>query len=252
MAEPSNLPPIIQARYDFMTRAREQLIEKRNNLVLLRDIEKLFYDEQNFFLLILRNIQSTPLHYRHYFESVRQDIDTIKSDLCFITEWRKLWRDERAARIQDIYDIEKRWQPKPDCLVKIASYVDDHIIHIAQEISHLEIDYRFRQFQIYWEQLYTQFCGKTRPGDRARPVDHPEVLANAHFTQLPQGHQPRGCMGSVEPRLPSRDYTFIPNRSYLHEYERYLQMFLEEAFVFGPHNFHSDEFVGYIPLEPQD
>jgi hypothetical protein len=43
------IPPAIQMRIDFIERAREQLLAKRNNLIIFRDIEKLFYDKQNFF-----------------------------------------------------------------------------------------------------------------------------------------------------------------------------------------------------------
>ena len=58
--------------------------------------------------------------------------------------------------------------------------------------------------------------------------------------------------GPLETRLPSRDYIFAINRPAWQEFERYIQMYLEESKLLGPKNFQSDEIVPYTPFLPDD
>ena len=150
------LPPAIQARIDFIERAREQLIAKRNNLIILRDIEKLFYDEQNFLILLNRNVTTAPAEYREVFESLRIEVDTIKRDLEHINHWRKQYLKIRAERILDIKAIEGQWEARPNFRVLGAhTYADETQFMVTENVP--ELEYRLRQFYIYWEQLLTQF-----------------------------------------------------------------------------------------------
>ena len=244
------LPPAIQARIDFIERAREQLIAKRNNLIILRDIEKLFYDEQNFLILLNRNVTTAPAEYREVFESLRIEVDTIKRDLEHINHWRKQYLKIRAERILDIKAIEGQWEARPNFRVLGAhTYADETQFMVTENVP--ELEYRLRQFYIYWEQLLTQFCGIRRINDKTPVVvDYPS-LPGVKFAQLGQG-QPPFILGSpIEPKLPSRDYIFVPGRPYWLEHMRYMHMFVEESIILGPHEFHSDEFIPYIPLHPE-
>ena len=57
--------------------------------------------------------------------------------------------------------------------------------------------------------------------------------------------------GEVEPRIKSRDYIFIPGRTYDEEFGRYMRAYIEESIIIGPHKFLSDEFIPYIPFEAE-
>ena len=105
------LPDFIRAKLDFITRAQEQLIAKRNNLVILRDIEKLFNDEQKFFFLLKRDIDSVPPEYKHLFIHLAPEIETIEADLFKVGRWRRLFSLVRAHNLPQIIEAEKDLAP---------------------------------------------------------------------------------------------------------------------------------------------
>ena len=244
------IPPAIQVRIDFIERAREQLLAKRNNLVILRDVENLFYDEQKFFILLNRNVNTAPPEYREIFESLRSEVETIRKDLEHISHWRLQYREIRAERILDIKAIEEQWEPRPNFRILGAhTYTDDTQLITTENVP--ELQYRLRQFDIYWEQLLTQFCGNHSVNDKTLlVVDYPS-LPGIKFSQLGQGQSPFVLSSPIEPRLPSRDYIFVPGKPYWQEHMRYMRTFVEESIILGPHEFLSDEFIPFLPLHPE-
>ena len=102
----SNVPPIIQARIAFLERARDQLIERRNNLIILRDIENLYQAEVNFFALLCRNIAACESEYRPLVAQAYADIDEVRKDFEHVAVWRRYFRQIREQRIDDIRAIE--------------------------------------------------------------------------------------------------------------------------------------------------
>ena len=238
----SNLPPIIQARIAFLERARDQFIEKRNNIVILRDIENLYQSEVNFFALLCRNIEACETDYREIVGRMFAEVEEVKRDHIYIATWRRHYRQIREQRIDEINAIESRWRPIWSFKInKLSLFVDD----IKFELSHRNIDdlvtYRLHQFMTYWSQLIQQFCLNDLPTD-----------CIPSSPGVPQGiTRPRLISildGKIETRLPSQDYIFIPGKSYDHEYQRYMRMYIEESINLGPGNVGSDEFIPYTPL----
>ena len=245
----SNLPPIIQARVAFLERARDQFIEKRNNIVILRDIENLYQSEVNFFALLCRNIEACETDYREIVGRMYADIEEVRSAHVYIATWRQHYKHIREQRITEINAIEARWQPHWDFKIhKITIFADEFKFECSHELGDL-FTYRLNQFMIYWFQLIQQFCLHDFPGDRVPSSPTP---SQSGTTGLPQGIVKFRLMstfaGVMVTRLPSQDYIFAPDKSYDHEFVRYMKMYIEESITLGPGNVGSDEFIPYTPI----
>lgn len=231
------LPDLIRSKLEFITRAQEQLIAKRNNLVILRDIEKLFHDEQNFFILLKRNIDAIPPEYKHLFIHLAPEIETIETDLFKVGRWRRLFSLIRAHNLPKIIEAEKDFVPRPNFrITKISSYHDEIVVYANKRVP--EFRYRLEQSFVYIDQLILAFYSKQDP---------------PRFNRLAV---PQGCFyvdtaiftdDKIEPRLPSRDYIFCPERPLWLEYECYIHMYVEESIILGPQHFQSDEYITYVP-----
>ena len=121
-----------------------------------------------------------------------------------------------------------------------------------------EFQYRSRQFSIYFTQLFAQHCCHILPSGLRAEEGSPFQYKNQKFTFTKLGFgqfgldKPFFTGGPLETRLKSRDYIFAIDRPAWQEFERYMQMYLEESIFLGPKNFQSDEFVPYIPFLPSD
>ena len=244
----SNLPPIIQARVAFLERARDQFIEKRNNIVILRDIENLYQSEVNFFALLCRNIEACETDYREMVGRMYADIEEVRSAHAYIATWRQHYKHIREARITEINAIEARWQPMWGFKIhKITIFADEFKFDCSHELGDL-LTYRLNQFVTYWFQLIQQFCLHDLPRDSIQSSPTP----SPGRTGVPQGMSKYRLMstfaGVMVTRLPSQDYIFAPGKSYDHEFVRYMHMYIEESINLGPGNVGSDEFIPYTPV----
>ena len=262
MASNNNQPPndLLRARLAFLQRAREQLTAKRNNLVILRDIEKFFYDEQNFYILMKRNLNAIANECPPEFNLMQEDFDKVDKDFALTNKWRIAFTTERASKIREINAIEADFPARPDFRVeKIVTYSDDLFIKTNQQVP--ELQYRIRQAFIYVFQLIAQHCCHQLPPNQP-PTPTTTVTQFQHggeqfeFRKLGFGQfsldKPIFTGGPLETRLPSRDYIFAINRQFWEEIERYVQMYVEESIFLGPKDFQSDEFVPFIPFLPRD
>ena len=144
MPNTAPLPSAIQARVDFIRRAYDQLVAKRNDLRILRDVEQLFYDECAFFELLRRNIEAIAPRYRYRLNCTPTDFTELESDLFHITRWRKEYQAERAKDIERIVEIENKLQPRPDYRLDcITTFSDDLDFDYTEKVP--EFQYRFRQ-----------------------------------------------------------------------------------------------------------
>ena len=227
---------LIQARIDFINRAKEQLIEKRKKLVILWDIEKLHYDEQRFMVLLKRNLEAIPLEQRHNFNSTLADLEVIEKDFARVNKWHAKFHYTRASRIAEIRETEKSLAPRPHFRVhRVRTYADNVTIEANREVP--ELNYRLHQAVTYVDQALLAFYAPFDPLDSSR-------------VGIPQGH--RGfppavfVKGPIEPRLQSRDYIFPPKVPFWLEQERYIHMYVEESIILGPEHFKSDEYIPYL------
>ena len=249
----SNVPPIIQARIAFLERARDQLIERRNNLIILRDIENLYQAEVNFFALLCRNIAACESEYRPLVAQAYADIDEVRKDFEHVAVWRRYFRQIREQRIDDIRAIESPWQARWGFKIhKITQFADDLNFRLSHPIDDL-FHYRLTQFFTYWFQLIIQFCLHDSPTDHRGLASSPtpSTLVTYRVGQGMFRHRFFSILtGRIETRIPSQEYIFLPGKSYDHEFLRYLHMYVEESINLGPNNFGSDEFVPYVSPSP--
>ena len=231
------IPDLVQARLDFINRAKEQLIEKRKKLIILHDIEKLHYDEQRFLVLLKRNIEAIPEEYQPNFNSVCAELDVIEKDFARVNRWHGHFHQKRALDIAKIKEAEKDLVARPHFrLHRVLTYADELTFEANQKVP--ELTYRLNQALIYVEQALFAFYAPYDPPTQSR-------------IGIPQG---RTCTiaavfidGPVEPRLPSRDYIFSPDVPLWLEIERYIHMYVEESIILGPKEFGSDDYIPFIP-----
>ena len=248
---------LLGARLAFLERAKEQLIAKRNNLVILRDIEKFFYDEQNFYILMKRNLNAISSECPPNFNLLQEDFEKVEKDFALTNIWRKVFAEERALKISEINAIEANFPPRPDFRIKkVVSFIDDILIAPNQQVP--EFPYRLRQFSIYFTQLIAQHCCHNLPSRLKAEEGSLFQFQNQNYTFRKLGFgqfgldKPFFTGGPLETRLLSRDYIFAIDRPAWQELERYMQMYLEESIFLGPKDFQSDEFVPYTPFLPEN
>ena len=268
--DPECVPPVVQARINFIQRAHEQLVAKRRDIRTLADIERHFHDEEKFFLLLKRNIQ--PINFRcpEYVNLIEtclktsflpqedsspqnfdlfHDFKHIADDFSHICKWRVFYQTKRAEDIRIIFATENLLEARPDYKIhSITRYDDDWTFQTSEQVP--EFEYRANQFFIYWQQLIQQFCLFDLPEDL--PEESSEELAEdpQTFKKIRQGlrdPQAFSWFGEIYPRIPSRNYMFTPGWSFEDEFEWYMKAFIEESITLGPHVFNSDEFLPFIP-----
>ena len=141
-------------------------------------------------------------------------------------------------------------------LKKVVSFPDDILVSPNQQVP--ELQYRLRQFSIYFPQLIAQHCCHSLPSGLRAKEGSPFQYQNQEFTFTKLGFgqfgldKPFFTGGPLETRLPSWGYIFAIDRPAWQEFECYIQMYWEESIFLGPKNFQSDEFVPYIPFLPGD
>ena len=229
------IPDLIQARLDFINRAKEQLVEKRKNLIILRDIEKLHYDEQRFLFLLKRNLEAIPEEHQHYFNSAKADLEIIEKDFARVNKWHEKFHYKRVQDIAKIREAEKDLAERPHFRVhRVRTYADELTLDVNRKAP--ETNYRLAQAFIYIEQALFAFYAPFDPPTETRVgIPQGSVIPTTFFE------------GPIEPRLPSRDYIFSPDVPLWLEIERYIHMYVEESIILGPQHFKSDEYIPFIP-----
>ena len=172
---------LLEARLAFLKRAKEQLIAKRNNLVILRDIEKFFYDEQNFYILMKRNLNAIAKEGPPNFCPTQEDFEKVDKDFALTNIWRRFYAEQRALKIFEINAIEASFPPRPNYRIKkVVSFLDDTLVYPSQQVP--EFQYRLRQFCIYFTQLIAQHCCHSLPSGLRAEEGSPFQYQNQKFT----------------------------------------------------------------------
>ena len=243
MAQPSD---IVQSTIDFITRGREQLIAKRQDVKCLRDIEALFNDEVKFYYLMKKALDKLPASAKTSFPELFSDFDAIDKDLDIVCQYRQQYVDIRETKRNTIAQVETRYPPRPSYrITSISKYADDFIVHQNQKLP--EFNYRTCQFSVYFKQLVEQYCKLDGPNPKTTATVHCSgesfKFKSCGFFSYPYalltGQQ-------IIPRLPSRDYFFVDSNPIDTECARYMQMFITECVVLGEIKFESNEYLPYI------
>ena len=226
---------------NLINRAREQLVEKRNNVRTLVDAEKLQVDEKKFYFFFHINLQTLSptdqLQCLHLF----LDLGEIKDEFKIIGAYREKYTAERQSELEEINHRESLCTPCPSFKVsEITQYCDNTGVNPNQTVP--EFSYRLRQANIYFERLVEQNCCLASPSERESIVlpPPPQGFERAPLNFMEIENLPPPCT-----RSSSRRYLLNPEATHFEEYKRVLKAFLEETITQGPEK---NILLEYLPL----
>ena len=225
---------------NLINRAREQLVEKRNNVRTLVDAEKLQADEKKFYvffhitLLALSpadQLQCLPLFF---------ELGEIKDNFNLTRAYRDKYTAERQSELDEINHRESLCTPCPTFKVEILSYCDESGADPNQIVP--EFSYRLRQAGKYFDRLIEQHCLLVSPEER-ESIEWPQppqglIGAPCDFTDIDN-------LPCIRPRTLGREYLLSPEETYLEAYKRVTKAFVEETITQGPEK---DILLEYLPL----
>ena len=214
---------------DFIKRANEQLVEKRNNAKTLVAAEDLYVDEKKFGRLVHINLTSLTPEEQLYCASLLIDLGELTDDLKVSREHRLKYRADRQGDLDEINRREGLCTPCPTFKTEITLLCDEILITPNQFVP--ELAYRARQGGIFFERLLEQHCSTSTPEEREATEKPPPPQG---LSQAPWKLYPVDDIPCPTPRVPYREYLLRPEASYLDEYIRVLKAFMEETITQGP------------------
>ena len=225
---------------NLINRAREQLVEKRNNVRTLVDAEKLQADEKKFYVFFhitlqrlspADQLQCLPLFY---------ELGEIKDNFKLTRAYRIKYTAERQSDLDEINRRESLCTPCPTFKVEITRYGDELGVNPNQRVP--EFSYRSRQAGIYFDRLLEQHCLLVSPEER-ETIEWP--LPPQGSARSPSYYAEIDDLPCICPRTSGKEYILSPEENYFEAYKRITKAFMEETITQGPEK---DILLEFLPL----
>ena len=214
---------------NFITRAREQLVEKRSNVRTLVDAEKLQADEKKFHALFHINLLNLSPADQLRCIPLLLELSEIRDNYNLTKAYRDKYTAERQSELDEINHRESLCTPCPTFKVEITRYCDQSGVNPNQTVP--EFGYRLNQAGKYFDRIIEQHCLLVSPEER-EAIEWPlppqgsawSPFEIADFDNLP-------C---IRPRTIGKEYILSPEENYFEAYKRVMKAFLEETITQGP------------------